>query len=158
MFCALMKKKKRKWSIKFPKTLSDCKKIYDEDGQWRYVIIGLHNEPICLLQTYEDAQSSLDDYWKECCPVKEIIDLRYWDKNYWEKFTEFEGYLQDTNQKITGICEKVEIRAGCAISYIRKFTTKETLKECRKIQRLELSNGEVIKVYKCDNCKTLIEC
>lgn len=147
----------KKIENRLPKTLEDCKRIFDESGQWRYVIIGVDKQPLCMLQTYEDAKECLNDYLKVGRPVREIIDLLYWDKNYWEQYTDFEGYLEQTNEKVTGICEKHTIETGRVRDYVRTFAVNEPLKEYYKPQKLKLSTGEAVDVYKTDRLNQLIE-
>lgn len=156
MFCAWTNKKRKKFHL--PKTLADCKEIFEKDSRWRYVIVNFEKQPLCICQTHEDAVEKLNWYWKECNGfAREVVDLMYWDENYWEQFTCFTGYLEKTKQKVSGICEKHTITSGKLVFYIRTFHTKEKIKYFSMTDKLRLSNGEIVEVYKADGSNRLIE-
>lgn len=79
MFCAWMKRR-RKHKIDYIKTLADCKKLFDKDWQWRYAVVTYEdNIPLCLCQTYDDANKTVEDYWRYGYPISKIVDLMYWE-------------------------------------------------------------------------------
>lgn len=61
-------------------TISDCKRIYEEKGKYRYAVVSVRsNMPICLCPTYESAKDDVKDYWLYNSQLCKIIDLAYYN-------------------------------------------------------------------------------
>lgn len=62
--------------------ISDCKKAYEKDGKYRYVVASVrYNAPMWLCPTYESAKEAFEHCWKYSVQTCKIVDLMHLEEN-----------------------------------------------------------------------------